>query len=244
MRLELQTVQVDATPVRWRSVGTGPPLVLVHGLAGSWRWWRPVLPALAAEHRVHLLDLPGFGGIPRARRFDLETAPGWLARWSAAAEIGPADVVGHSLGALLCARLAARHPECVRRLVLVAPAGIPGRTPLGTAGPLMRALLASRPGFLALLARDVVRSGPVTVVSAAMGVLAADMRGDLAALEAPALLLLGELDPLVPADHVEELARALPHTAIRVLEGSGHVPMSDRPDDFNRELLRFLRPDA
>ena len=244
MRLERQAVQVDGVPVRWRSVGSGPPLVLVHGLAGSWRWWRPVLPALAAERRVHLLDLPGFGGIPHMRRFDLDAALGWLARWSSAAEIGPADVVGHSLGSLVCTRLAALHPECVRRLVLVAPAGIAGRTPLETTGPLLRALLAARPSFLALLARDALRSGPVSIVSAAFAVLAADVRSDLAAVGTPVLLLLGEHDPLVPTQNAEELARGLPHAEIRVLAGAGHVPMSDRPDEFSRELLRFLRPDA
>jgi len=241
MRPTLRTVSVDDVPVRWRSVGSGPPLVLVHGLAGSWRWWRPVLPALAQEHHVHLLDLPGFGHLPSVKRFDLDSALDWLARWAGAAAIGPADVVGHSLGALLCARLAARHPEAVRRLVLVAPTGLPGRTPLAATGPLVRALLASRPSFLALLVRDAVRSGPVSIASAAFALLAADIRSDLAAVEAPVLVLLGENDPLVPRRDADEIAAALPNASIRIVAGAGHVPMSDRPQAFSRELLQFLR---
>ena len=241
MRPKQRIVSVDTVPVRWRSIGSGPPLVLVHGLAGSWRWWRPVLPALAREHHVHLLDLPGFGRIPGVKRFDLDSALDWLARWAQAAAIGPADVVGHSLGALLCARLAARHPQAVRRLVLVAPTGIPGRTPFAATGPLLRALLASRPSFLALLVRDAARSGPVTITSAAFALLTADIRSDLASVEAPVLVLLGENDPLVPRRDAEEIARAVPHASIRIVEGAGHVPMSDRPEAFSRELLQFLR---
>ncbi|MCP9484666.1 MAG: alpha/beta fold hydrolase [Gaiellaceae bacterium MAG52_C11] len=229
--------------VRWRSTGMGPPLVLVHGLAGSWRWWRPVLPALAAEHTVHLLDLPGFGRIPQARVFQLDRALDWLAAWARAATLGPADIVGHSLGAVICARLAARHSETVRRLVLVAPAGVPGRTAAGSALPLALELLRSRPRLLALLARDSLRSGPLTIGTAALAVVGADLRSDLLRVEAPTLVLMGGRDVLVPAWHGEELARALADARVVVLDGAGHVPMIDAPDAFSRELLAFLGSD-
>jgi pimeloyl-ACP methyl ester carboxylesterase len=236
---EIRTVRVDGRSFRWRLLGHGPPLVLVHGLAGSWRWWRPVLPALAERHAVHVLDLPGFGRFPTARRFDLDAAVEWLAHWTRAAGVAPADVVGHSLGGLVCTRLAARHPEAVRRLVLAAPAGVPGHTVTGATLPLARALLGSRPGFLALLARDAVRSGPVTTLSAARVVVAADVRADLATVQAPTLVVLGRRDPLVPLAHGDELARALPHAELLVLEAA-HVPMVERPGEFSRAVLAFL----
>ena len=241
MHVRPETAEVTGARVRWRSAGTGPPLVLVHGLAGSWRWWRPVLPALAAEHTVHLLDLPGFGRLPHLRAFQLDHALDWLAAWARAAAIGPADVVGHSLGAVLCARLAARHPETVRRLVLVAPAGVPGRSAAGAAMPLALELLRSRPRLLALLARDSIRSGPLTIGTAALAVVATDLRLDLPRVEAPTLVVMGERDVLIPAWHGAELARSLPDARVVVLSGAGHVPMVDVPDSFSRELLEFLR---
>ena len=103
----------------------------------------------------------------------------------------------------------------------------------------MRALLVSRPRFLALLARDAARSGPVTIGTAALAVLSADARSDLAAVRMPTLVLLGRSDRLVPLADGEELARALPDGRVRVLE-AGHVPMVERPDEFSRELLGFL----
>ena len=239
MHTQVRTAFVGGRRCRWREAGSGPPLVLVHGLAGSWRWWRTVLPTLAAERSVQLVDLPGFGGLPGVRPFDSDAAVDWLARWSEAAELGPADVVGHSLGGLLCARLAARHPETVRKLVLVAPSGLPGRTAVGSTVPLLRVLLASRPRFLALLARDAARSGPVTIATAARALLTADVRVDLAAVRAPTLVLLGRNDHLVPVAHGERLAQALPNGRVRVLE-AGHVPMVEQPAEFSQELLGFL----
>ena len=241
MQLRSESVDVEGTRVRWRITGAGPPLVLVHGLAGSWRWWRPVIPALAAERTVHLLDLPGFGRVPKVRAFHLDRALDWLAAWARAAALGPADVVGHSLGAVLCARLAARHPETVRRLVLVAPAGVPGRSASGSALPLALELLRSRPRLLALLARDSIRSGPFTIGTAALAVATADLRLDLARVEAPTLVVTGARDALIPAWHGDQLARVLADARVVVLDGAGHVPMADAPNAFSLALLQFLR---
>ena len=239
MQTQVRTALVDGRRCRWREAGSGPPLVLVHGLAGSWRWWRPVVPMLARERTVLLVDLPGFGRRPGLRAFDPDAAVEWLAHWAQVAKLGPADLVGHSLGGLLSARLAARHPETVRRLVLVAPAGLPGRSAVGATAPLLRVLFASRPRFLALLASDAARSGPVTIGTAARALLAADARADLAAVRARTLVLAGRKDHLVPLAHAQELARALPDGRLRVLD-AGHVPMVDRPAELSRELLEFL----
>ena len=68
-------VWVRGRPVRYQVVGPGEPVVLVHGLSGSSRWWRPNVPAPAARHRVYLVDLPGFGARRRQRReFDIAAA--------------------------------------------------------------------------------------------------------------------------------------------------------------------------
>src|SRR3954462_7965175 len=64
---DLRDAVVRGRRVRFRVAGDGSPSVLVHGLAGSPRWWSCNLGALAADHRVYLVDLPGFGALRRHR---------------------------------------------------------------------------------------------------------------------------------------------------------------------------------
>jgi pimeloyl-ACP methyl ester carboxylesterase len=93
------------TPVRYRVTGSGEPLVLVHGLAGSWRWWSPVLGPLAARRRVYVVNLPRLRHPVRAALLSK-----WLARWLDAAGLDYLELAGHSLGGLVAAELAATRP--------------------------------------------------------------------------------------------------------------------------------------
>jgi pimeloyl-ACP methyl ester carboxylesterase len=103
--------------------GSGPPIVLVHGLGGSHVNWMAVGSALAARGRVFAPDLIGFGRTPLAGRPPtIEANVAMLARWLER-EVGePAVLVGNSMGGLVSALLAADHPARVSRLALVAPA--------------------------------------------------------------------------------------------------------------------------
>src|SRR6185436_650104 len=105
------------------------PVVLVHGLSGSWRWWRPVLGPLTERRRVYIPVLPRLG-----RRLPAEALTRWLSGWLDAAGLERVDLVGHSLGGLIAAELAAEQPSRARRLALVAPAGIPCGTSLLSRG--------------------------------------------------------------------------------------------------------------
>ncbi len=107
----------------------GPPLVLLHGLAGSRSNWAFLAPELARTRRVLVVDLPGHG-----RSSALPAAPGLgpyadrVAKLVEEEGLGPADVAGHSFGGLVGIRLAVRRPELVRSLVLAAAAGITSST--------------------------------------------------------------------------------------------------------------------
>lgn len=202
----------------------------MHGLAGSSRWWRGV------ESRLHGLDLDAVD-LPRVG--DLDALERWLVE-----RLEPrSSLVGHSLGGLLAARVAARRPDLVDRLGLIAPAGIPGRSLLGHALPLAGALAAVRPGFAPLLLHDGVRSGPRALLSAARAVVAADIRDELPAIRAPTLIVWGEDDRLVPSRQAEAWKAALPGARVVLLPRTGHVPMVERPDEVSA-LLRELLHEA
>lgn len=201
-------------------------VVLVHGLAGSSRWWREVESRLG-ELEVEAVDLP---------RRSLAELERWLTE-----RIEPgAALVGHSLGGLLAARVAASRPELVERLVLIAPAGIPSRRPLGHALPLARALAQVRPRFAPVLVRDALRAGPLGLAAGALAAVTTDLRAELTAVRAPTLVVWGERDRLLPASNAAAWAEALPDARVEILGRSGHVPMVEQPEELSRLLRDFL----
>lgn len=200
--------------------------VLVHGLAGSSRWWRELEPRLA-ELGVDAVDLPR---LPSAE----------LEEWLAARLEPRASLVAHSLGGLLAARIAARRPELVDRLVLIAPVGIPLRGVLAHAVPLGLTLLQVRPRFAAVVARDALRAGPTRLLAGAWSAVRDDVRSDLSAVRAPTLLVWGERDRLVPARNARAWASALPDARVELVPRAGHVPMVERPEELSRLLREFL----
>lgn len=199
-------------------------VVLVHGLAGSSRWWRSIVPELEPRHHVDVVDL---------HRGDPLDAVAECAN--------RAVLVGHSLGGLVCVRAALRHPERLRGLVLIAPVGVPlARSLTRSVAPLVRAVVAKPTTLVPLLVRDTLRIGPLGLVRGAATAVGADVREELASLHLPTLLVWGSRDPLVPAELAEEWHRALPDARLAVLEGVAHAPMLERPEALARELVRFL----
>ena len=242
VHLAQHSVQVGGQSIHYRSAGSGDPIVLVHGLAGSTRWWSRNLAALAARHRVYLVDLPGFGALRRqAGGFALAEAAAWLLAWMEAVNLRQAHLVGHSMGGYIAIRLAVAHPQVVRRLILVAAAGVPsGRSLVRHLIPLARALRHARPGFLPVLAYDALRAGAPTLWRASRQLLAQDVRERLASIAAPTLLVWGENDALIHPALGHVLREEIPDSRLVILPGAGHVPMFDRPAEFNAVMLRFL----
>lgn len=113
------------SPLRYAIGGSGPRLVLVHGLGGTIENWRALAPALARRYRVLVPDLPGHGrsaALPEAPDIDA-LAHAVLAIYETEG-LAPAAWIGHSLGGLVALRAAVLQPRAVRGIVLAAAAGI------------------------------------------------------------------------------------------------------------------------
>ena len=238
--MQVRDIRVRGRRVRFRVAGHGSPVVLVHGLAGSWRWWAPCMPALAERHTVHAVDLPGSGDL-REHRFDLADAPAFLEACLDAAGLESAALVGHSMGGVICARLAARAPGRVTRLVLVAPAVDLRPSIAAWALPLSRAAFEMSPHLASLLVADALRTGPVGLARAALDLLADTSAGDgIAAVRAPTLVVWGERDPLVPARGAAALGDRIPGARVHLMPRTGHVPMVEAPGEFARVVGEHL----
>ncbi|HLX19815.1 MAG TPA: alpha/beta hydrolase [Gaiellaceae bacterium] len=120
--------------IRYLVGGSGPPILLLHGLGGAVSNWLLVAPELAQRHRVVVPDLPGHGrseGLTQAASLD-PFAEAMLAV-AEADDVVPAPWVGHSLGGLVAMRAAVLRPDAVTGLVLAAAAGISSATRVGRA---------------------------------------------------------------------------------------------------------------
>lgn len=235
-------MRVGGQIVRYASEGEGPPVVLVHGLGGSARWWRTTTAALAVDHRVIVPELPGFGHGLGAPRFHLPDAVAILGRAIARLGLERPALVGHSLGALVCLGVAAASPAAISRLVLVSP---PVRTAsprlAGNLLPMIRTLAGLAPSDALTVVSDVASRAPLALWEAAAEILAREGDpGIRAEPPVPTLVLLGARDAVVPVGGAGWIARALPGARVVVIPGAGHVPMFDRPDALNAELRSFL----
>jgi pimeloyl-ACP methyl ester carboxylesterase len=118
-------VVVGGRRVNVVELGSGPPLVFVHGLSGSWQNWLEQLPVFACDHRVVAFDLPGFGASEMpAEPISIAGYGRWLDGLCSVLGIDAAVVVGNSMGGFIGAELAIAFPARVERLVLVSAAGL------------------------------------------------------------------------------------------------------------------------
>ncbi|HEX6069017.1 MAG TPA: alpha/beta hydrolase [Longimicrobiaceae bacterium] len=223
----------------------GEALVLLHGLSGSGRWWARNIAGLAHAHRVLIPDLVGYGRTPLVGRVPrMDEMADLLAAWLDALAIDEVDIAGHSMGGQVAIHFAARHPDRLRRLVLVDAAGIPRpTTPRNVARFAMEIAPLWRwgdPRFLPVIVGDAWNAGPLTLMRSIGHILRDDVRPLLSGIRAPTLVVWGERDNWVPFEHALVFRRSIPGSSLAVIRGTAHMPMVDRPDAFNRLVLRFL----
>jgi pimeloyl-ACP methyl ester carboxylesterase len=263
-RLRLSGVrsdQVQAGPYRLRylEAGSGEPLVLVHGLGSSATLeWGRLLAPLGRRFHVYAPDLPGFGESerPATADYSIPMQVEAVRAFMQAKGIGRARMAGVSMGGWIVARLAGEHPEVVERLVLVDAAGmrpdgpaIPAQVLLPQDVEGVRRLVAAvrhnapaPPDFVArdILARHLEQAWIIRRALESMRDGDAWLNGTLARADMPVLVVWGKQDALIPVAYAESLQAEFPHAELRLLDGCGHVPVTDCPEAFDREVLPFL----
>lgn len=261
---KLELVDPDGrlvTGVRWP--GTGPTLVLLHGLLDSgegWTWF-----ANGTRRPCVALDLPGFGGSDGPAEPDLSVYAATVAWALRRLRLRDVVLVGHSLGGAVATAVAELVPERVGSLVLLAPAGfgriqlaelvsIPGIRTL-TEAALPHALGSSfvvkaayrtwvsagrRPEaeLVDRLRRTAARVVPgardATRAIVAAGKAADGFHRRPVAFAGPVVVVWGDCDRVVPIAHADAVVRALPQAALHVWKGMGHHPQHERAGELSR----------
>jgi pimeloyl-ACP methyl ester carboxylesterase len=239
--------------------GEGRPIVLLHGWGTSAESLGTVAKALEDRFRVYALDLPGFGWTPSAATvWGTWEYASYVEAFMDRLNISVASLVGHSFGGRIALALAAKWPDRVKSLVLVASAGIrPRRGPLfrmkvgaaklarqmfslpmwGGLGERVIAELYQRMG-----SRDYRNAGALRATL--VKVVGEDLRGILSSVRTPTLIIWGDRDQEVPFSSMEIMARGIQGSRLEVFEGAGHFPFVDSPDRFGRLVREFLCQDS
>lgn len=239
--IQQRSVMVGPTAIAYQVTGDGSPIILVHGLAGSSRRWARNITQLSRSFRVYAADLIGFGNIQGRRPFNLSEAASHLAIWMDSLRIAHARIIGHSIGGFIVGILAADFPEHVERLTLVGAAAFPlnRRHPWQPLVP-VRGLPDLNVDSLSLLIADTCRAGQFTIWKAARDLVNADITTKLSSIQAPALVIWGEHDAIIPLQSGKQIAGILPNAELVVIKDAGHNVMWERPEAFNQAVLEFL----
>jgi len=266
--VEPRFADIDGLRVRYVRRGQGPPLVLLHGFGSSVYTWAAVIPALARDHDVVALDLPVFGGSDVPAEPVPSLYPGIVLGLLDELGIPRATLVGNSLGGAVAVVLAARHPERVRRLVLIDAAAFnldPARRPAILRMLGSRTVIAAVDSlpvhrFLVTLALRQVFHDPARVTpekieeylaplsrpgiaTALHSLMVHESGAGLPALvkevRVPTLIVWGRDDRWIPVADADLFAAAIPGSRKVVLENCGHVPQEERPAEVVHLLQEF-----
>src|SRR5581483_6848702 len=241
-----------------RALGSdGPPLVLLHGLGVSGAVWQglgrllvPAVRLIAPDLRGHgESDKPSAGYLPRDYAGD-------IAALLAHEASRPLAVLGHSLGAVVAALLAAERPELVSKLVLLDPPFDPGRPREQIydverlrhdgAGALEQELMRREPGMGELYAKALAGLYRTASDGAFQAVLRAEpgfpsVVALLPTIQAETLVVAADpmLDGALSAAAAERVVAALPHGHLLALAGARHAVHASRPREVAEAVLAF-----
>jgi len=257
-------IEVFGQKIHYIEAGSGPNVILLHGLGGDSSNWALTVPALASKYHVWAPDQIGFGASDKPLiNYRVATLVDFLEGFCKKTGIDKAAVVGNSLGGWTAMAFALAHPERMEKLVLVDSAGYSfAKSPIKPTRQMLAGLNPSTvDGAKAVLGLIFANKSLVTQANAEM--LFADhmrkndgytidqfidaiLRGDdvldgkLGGIKVPTLVLWGRGDQLTALASGEQFAKDIAGAQLTVLDGCGHVPQMECAAPFNAALTKFL----
>ena len=238
----------------------GPAAVVcVHGWCQSSAYWAPTLDRLAAAGmRALAVDLPGFGasaGMPGP--YTMEGFADALARLLEEQGLGPVVLVGGSMGGVVAQHLVLRHPDRVRRLLLVAtgaatadPAAALAKADVlagavwdeSLIAPVVRAFFHTPPPAAEFdrYCQVALMASPEAAVEAARSNARSRTLERLDAIAVPTLIVQGRHDRVRTPEHGELMRERIAGARLAIIEHAGHTPQREDPAAFHEIALPFL----
>lgn len=225
-----------------RVAGSGPPAVMVHGLAVSSRYFVRLGNELGSTHACAALDLPGFGHSEEPGTvLDFPQLADALADWLRATRRSGAVLIGNSAGCQVVAECAARHPDVTGPVVLLGPTVDPSARSLPRQlGRLVTTGLTPDAVQAPLLVSDTIAAGARRIAVTTRFMLGHRIDGILPKVVAPVLVVRGAWDPICPQDWAEAAARLAPRGCFSVIGGAAHLAHLTKAGPVARVIRQFL----
>lgn len=237
-------VTVNGWRMHYRASGRGrQSVVLVHGLTVSGNYLLPTAAELLDDFTVYVPDLPGFGASEKPRRvLAIAEMAEILKAWMDAVGLKRVYLLGNSLGCHTVTALAARYPERVAGTILVSPVGDPGGRNALELG--LRALndFAREPrSYWTIMLRDFWKAGLRRTLLTLRSLQQCRLEAWLPRVEAPALVVGGGRDRIVPRWWIDRVAATLPQSKVAVIAEAGHVSNFSHPERLAALVRAFVQ---
>ena len=251
--------------IHYVEAGSGPTVILLHGLGGSTQAWQFNIGPLAEKFHVFVPDQIGFGKSDKPLvNYRIRTYVDFLDQFCKQLKIERASLVGNSMGGWIAAAFTAAFPDRVDRLVLVDAAGYAPPQDLDTRtffalNPTTRQgmkLLAGKVFYNKAFLTDAAIDAAIAARLAAgdgytiQSITESIIRGEdflddtVKTIKRPTLIVWGREDGLVSLAEGEHFNKDIVGSKLMVIDQCGHVPNLEKPGEFNAAVIKFLSADA
>ena len=254
-------ISVFGQKIHYVETGTGPTVILLHGLGGSTQAWQFNIAPLAERYHVVVPDQIGFGKSDKPLvNYRIGTYVDFLDQFCKQLKIERASLVGNSMGGWIAAAFTAAFPDRVDKLVLVDAAGHAPPKDLDTRSfyglnPTTREgmkVLVAKVFYNKLFLTDAAIDQAIAARLAAgdgytiNSITESIIRGEdfldqtVKTIKNPTLIIWGRQDGLVPLSEGEQFNKDIAGSKLIVFDQCGHVPNFEKAGEFNAAVLKFL----
>lgn len=258
-------VTINSNKIRYLESGDSKDIiVLIHGLGASAERWEFVIPEFSKNYRVIVPDLIGFGHSDKPSvDYTTDFFSDFLGNFLQKLEIKKTNIIGSSLGGQITAEFTSKNQDMIDNLVLVSPSGIMKHSTPALDAYVMAALYpnldAAKNAFEMMAGssrvinekiiddfvnRMKLPNAKMAFMSTILGLKNAEIiTTKLKTINVPTLIVWGGNDPVIPLKHADGFVSSIKDCRFYRMDGCGHTPYVQAPEEFSKIVLDFLNSD-
>jgi len=222
-----------------------PTLIFLHGWAGSWQTWHPILERLKGNYNLFAIKLP----YPTNKALTLDDYCQFVLDFIKEKHLQKPILVGHSFGGAIAIKIASEHPKLVKSIVLASPAAI--RHPLPKLWRALQTVVVPFKPALKSIRHLVYKLPPLRasdyqVLNTAsekttfQNLLQSDLSNLIPKINCPALILWGDEDSSTPLTDGLKIHSLIPQSVFYSFPNSGHFFFLDHQQEFSQKIIDFI----